>query len=189
MKTLPRLFIIIFGLVTTGCLVPNMYKNNLTDYGLNGSKTDEFPKVICDTHFTTLADATNKYEQAGFTILGYSQFEDEFAPVFDALQVAKDLGATHLVFVRQYSQTITYDETRTGVALGTATTTYSGSSQYNTYGTIGRIGRYAPYQAATYGQSSGMATTTTYTPYQYTTRVAVPFFVHTAIYASKRSEL
>ncbi len=177
------LFVSTTVLLCLGCASPNRYRESLTDYGFGLGKFSGNITVIPSQRLQKMTieewSGTN-----GFTIVGHSFFSNSQQSEFDAVDVAKSIGATHIILFRQYLYTYEHDEMRTGYDVGTSTTVTSFSGQANTYGNIYSPYNYGSvnYSQATYGSGSATSTTTTYTPYHYQVHVSTPIFEHKAYY-------
>lgn len=174
-----------------------LYKEHLRDYGFGHKASSIMPVFI---PLATAGTNVEAYaESRGFVILGDSTFQYPLYSAYDSISVAKKLGATHVLFGRAYLQTIEFDELRTGYSAAQSFSSGHVSSSYNTYGSLNAsTTTYSPYSGNTYGTASGIynsqtlgshsysGTTTTYVPYQYAVRVAVPYFDYTAVYLKEK---
>lgn len=194
LKNAAQAFVILLSLLAIqGCVLPNLYKEHLRDYGFGHKASSVMPVFI---PMVTVGTNVEAYaESGGFTILGDSRFQHPLYSAYDSIPVAQKLGATHVLFGRAYIQTIEIDELRTGYSAAQSFSSGHVSSSFNTYGNLNAsTTTYSPYSGYTYGTASGIynsqtfgshsysGTTTTYVPYQYAVRVAVPYFDYTAVY-------
>ncbi len=172
-------------LLCSGCWTkhPNYYREFLNDFGYERSYNNQTPEIIPAERLNN-EELEAWAQKNGFQILGVSFFESPEAPDYDAIEVAKTLGATHLVIGRDFVRNNQHNEIRTGYDPAFSTTTLNVSGEQYTHGTI-----YSPYRPGqlnygqtTYNYGSGVASTTTFVPYHYQVSVNTPIFRHSAAY-------
>ena len=181
------------ALSLSGCLSLNAWDENLRDFDVphdkaqisNSTKT-RMPIFI--PLASTGTNVTAYIEDNGFVLLGDSLFEKEFTPVFDAIQVAKRLGATHILFGRAHTRKIEYDEQRVGSTLATSYTSGSVASTSSTRGTAySPKSGYSSFNATTYGNNTYNEATYTSIPYTYTVHIEEDLYNHLAIFLLKKA--
>lgn len=186
--------IFVAGLFTsTGCMhsLPNLYQETLNNRGYDLAPTIKNPEIIPGERLEQSKTEIDVFaKQHNLVVLGNSCFEAPAQPQYDAISVAKSLGATHLILYREFTRTSEHNEIRTEYDTAFSTSQTQVFGQRDTFGTI-----YSPYHTGqlNYNQTSFMtgnafSTGMASIPYHYQVHVVTPLYMHAAIYLTKAQE-